>query len=45
LDYRGVPLAQAVSDMQDQGIAVDRNEMQGIEAFLLAFHQKKTKGV
>ena len=40
LDYRGVPLAQAVSDMQDLGIAVDASEMQQIEAFLLAFHQK-----
>jgi len=40
LDYRGVPIGQAVDAMQVQGIAVDTNEMQRIEAFLLAFHQK-----
>ena len=40
LDYRGVPMGQAVSDMQVRGIAVDTNEMQQLEAFLLAFHQK-----
>jgi glycosyltransferase domain-containing protein len=40
LDYRGVPIGQAVSDMQVRGIAVDANEMQQLEAFLLAFHQK-----
>ena len=40
LDYRGVPMGQAVSDMQVRGIAVDTNEMQQLEAFLLAFHQR-----
>jgi glycosyltransferase domain-containing protein len=40
LDYRGVPIGQAVSDMQVRGIEVDANEMQQIEAFLLAFHQR-----
>ena len=40
LDYRGAPLRQAVGAMQDQGIAVDANEMHQLEEFLLAFHQK-----
>ena len=40
LDYRGVPMGQAVSDMQVRGIAVDANEMQQLEVFLLAFHQR-----
>jgi glycosyltransferase domain-containing protein len=40
LDYRGVPIGQAVSDMQVRGIAVDTNETQQLEMFLLAFHQK-----
>ena len=40
LDYRGVPMGQAVDVMQVQGIAVNTNEMQRIQAFLLAFHQK-----
>jgi glycosyltransferase domain-containing protein len=40
LDYRGVPIGQAVSDMQVRGIAVDANEIQQLEAFLLAFHQR-----
>ena len=40
LDYRGVSIGQAVTDMQVRGIAVDVNEMQQLEAFLLAFHQK-----
>ena len=40
LDYRGAPMAQAIRTMQAQGIVVDANEMQQLEAFLLAFHQK-----
>jgi hypothetical protein len=40
LDYRGVPIGQAVTDMQVRRIAVDMGEMQQVEAFLLAFHQK-----
>ena len=40
LDYRGVPMGQAVSDMQVRGIAVDTNETQQLEAFLLAFHHR-----
>ena len=40
LDYRGAPMALAIRTMQAQGIVVDANEMQQLEAFLLAFHQK-----
>ena len=40
LDYRGVPMAQAVGEIQVQGIEVNEDEMQQIEAFLLAFHKK-----
>jgi hypothetical protein len=40
LDYRGVPIGQAVDAMQVQGIAVNTNEMQKIEEFLFVFHQK-----
>lgn len=40
LDYRGAPIAQAVRTMQAQGISVNAEEMQWVEAFLLAFHQK-----
>ena len=43
LDYRGVPLAEAIEVMQVRGIVVDASEMQRIEAFLLAFHQKIRK--
>jgi glycosyltransferase domain-containing protein len=40
LDYRGVPMGQAIEAMKVQGIAVDTNEIQRIEMFLLTFHQK-----
>lgn len=40
LDYRGVPMVQAVEAIQVQGIEVNEVEMQRIEAFLLAFHKK-----
>ena len=40
LDYRGVPMVQAVGAIQVQGIEVNEVEMQRIEAFLLAFHKK-----
>ena len=40
LDYRGVPMVQAVEAMQVQGIELDADEMQRIEVFLLAFNQK-----
>jgi len=40
LDYRGVPLAEAVAEMHGRGIASDAQEMLGLENFLLAFHKK-----
>ena len=43
LDYRGVPIGQAVSDMQVRGITVDANEMHQLEGFLLAFHQRMNR--
>ena len=40
LDYRGVPIVQALRIMRAQGISVNAEEMQQIEVLLLAFHQK-----
>ena len=40
LDYRGAPILQAVRTLRAQGISVNAEEMQRLEAFLLAFHQK-----
>ena len=40
LDYRGIPMAQAVEAMQVRGIAVNADEIQRIEVFLGAFHKK-----
>ena len=40
LDYRGVPMAEAVAEMHGRGIASNAREMLGLENFLLAFHKK-----
>ena len=40
LDYRGVPMAEAVAEMQGRGIASNAQEMLGLENFLLSFHKK-----
>jgi hypothetical protein len=40
LDYRAVPLAEAVAEMRSRGIASDAQEMLGLENFLLSFHKK-----
>ena len=40
LDYRGVPMAEAVAEMQGRGIASNAQEMLGLENFLLSFHNK-----
>ena len=42
LDYRGVPMSQAIKEMQKSGIALNETEMQSIEKFLIHFHQKLT---
>ena len=42
LDYRGVPLAEAVAEMRSRGIASNAQEMLGLENFLLSFHKKLT---
>ena len=40
LDYRGIPMADAVTEMRNRGIISNEEEMQSLESFLLAFHKK-----
>ena len=40
LDYRGVPMSQAIKEMQKSGIALNETEMQSMENFLIHFHQQ-----
>jgi hypothetical protein len=42
LDYRGVPMSQAIKEMQKSGIALNETEMQSMENFLIHFHQQFT---
>ena len=39
LDYRGMPMSEAVQEMQKCGIALNEAEMKSMESFLLNFHQ------
>lgn len=39
LDYRGMPMSEAVDEMQKRGVALNEAEMKSIESFLLNFHQ------
>lgn len=38
-DYRGMPMSEAVSEMQKRGVALNEAEMKSMESFLLNFHQ------
>jgi len=40
LDYRGMPMSQAINEMKRSGIALNANEMQLMEKFLIHFHQQ-----
>ena len=40
LDYRGVPMSEAVDAMIKSGIAIDEAEMKSMEKFLIHFHQQ-----
>jgi glycosyltransferase domain-containing protein len=40
LDYRGMPMSQAVNEMQKRGVALNEAEMKSMESFLLNFHQR-----
>jgi glycosyltransferase domain-containing protein len=40
LDYRGMPMSQAINEMKKNGIALNENEMQLMEKFLIHFHQQ-----
>jgi hypothetical protein len=40
LDYRGMPMSQAINEMKRSGIALNENEMQLMEKFLIHFHQQ-----
>jgi glycosyltransferase domain-containing protein len=42
LDYRGMPMSQAVNELKKSGIALNENEMQLMEKFLIHFHQQLT---
>ena len=39
LDYRGMPMSEAVDEMQKRGVALNEAEMKWMESFLLKFHQ------
>lgn len=39
LDYRGMPMSEAVDEMQKRGVALNEAEMKSMESFLLNFHQ------
>jgi hypothetical protein len=42
LDYRGMPMSQAINEMKRSGIALNESEMQLMEKFLIHFHQQLT---
>jgi glycosyltransferase domain-containing protein len=39
LDYRGMPMSQAVNEMIKSGFALNETEMESMEKFLIHFHQ------
>ena len=39
LDYRGMPMSEAVDEMQKSGVTLNEAEMKLMESFLLNFHQ------
>ena len=41
LDYRGIPMAEAVAEMRNRGIALNEAEMKSMEKFLINFHHLK----
>jgi len=41
LDYRGMPMSEAVDEMRKRGIAFNEVEMKSIEKFLVNFHQNE----
>ena len=43
LDYRGMPMSEAVDEMQKRGVALNEAEMKSMERFLLNFHQNVVK--
>ena len=43
LDYRGMPMSEAVDEMQKHGVALNEAEMKSMEIFLLNFHQNVVK--
>lgn len=43
LDYRGMPMSDAVDEMQKHGVALNEAEMKSMEIFLLNFHQNVVK--
>jgi hypothetical protein len=40
LDYRGVPMSEAVEEMRKSGVALNETEMKSMEKFLIHFHQR-----
>ena len=40
LDYRGVPMSEAVGEMRKSGVALNETEMESMEKFLIHFHQQ-----
>lgn len=40
LDYRGVPMSEAVEEMRKSGVALNETEMKSMEKFLIHFHQQ-----
>ena len=43
LDYRGMPMSQAVNEMIKSGFALNETEMESMEKFLIHFHQQITR--
>ena len=41
LDYRGMPMSEAVDEMRKRGIAFNEAEMKSMEKFLINFHQNE----
>ena len=40
LDYRGMPMSQAVNELKKSGVALNETEMESMEKFLIHFHQQ-----
>ena len=40
LDYRGMPMSQAVNELKKSGIALNETEMESMEKFLIHFHEQ-----